>query len=111
MNSGLLKVTVVPVIREEVFVNARVLPIPIAEDIVFPAPIKIYVAPKLTTENPKFIRENVTAVPAVMVTDAVLPVPIKTDVVPRPTIGAFVSAAPTVTEFPMATPERLVTKI
>ena len=46
-----------------------------------------------------------------MVTDAVLPVPIKTDVVPRPTTGAFVSAAPTVTEFPMATPERLVTKI
>ena len=46
-----------------------------------------------------------------MVTDAVLAVPIKTDVVPRPTIGAFVSAAPTVTEFPMATPERLVTKI
>ena len=46
-----------------------------------------------------------------MDTDAVLPVPIKTDVVPRPTIGAFVSADPTVTEFPMATPERLVTKI
>ncbi len=40
-----------------------------------------------------------------------LPVPIKTDVVPRATIGTFVSAAPTAIEFPMATPERLVTKI
>ena len=111
VNSGLLKVTAVPVIKEEVFVNARVLPIPIAEDIVFPAPIKIDVEPKLTTDNPKFIRENVTAVPAVMVTDAVLAVPIKTDVVPRPTIDAFVIAVPTVIEFPIATPERLVTKI
>ena len=52
MNNGLLKVTAVPVIREEVFVNARVLPIPIAEDIVLPDPIKIDVAPRLTTDNP-----------------------------------------------------------
>ena len=111
VNSWLLKVTVLPVIKEDTFVNAKVLPIPIAEDIVFPAPIKIDVEPKLTTDNPKFIRENVTAVPAVMVTDAVLAVPIKTDVVPRPTIDAFVIAVPTVIEFPIATPERLVTKI
>ena len=41
VNSGLLKVTALSVIKEDTFVNAKVLPIPIAEDIVFPAPIKI----------------------------------------------------------------------
>ena len=52
VNSWLLKVTVLPAIKEDTFVNAKVLPIPIAEDIVFPAPIKIDVESKLTTDNP-----------------------------------------------------------
>jgi len=130
VNNGLLKVTAFPTTtvdtfvnvtaepttREEICVNATVLPIPITEDWVSPAPIKMDVAARLTTDNPNDVPVPVIRlkvfpieIPAVLATNnwvdpiptgllisnlsklpVVDPVPIVINVFPIPVIGAFV---------------------
>jgi hypothetical protein len=52
VNNGLLKVTAVPVINEEISVNSNTVPIPIGSEIVPADPIVIDVDPTATTDNP-----------------------------------------------------------